>query len=111
MGKQLGAITPPIGELAIAFTCIAPRRFKATVDTTEHDGFGYHGRLVLIPDIRSEPASDIGDSGHLFKLPKRPRASYLCIGPERHRAVSAFLLASAAAAFTQIQARSRLRNM
>ena len=47
VGKHLGAIIPPIGERAIAFTCIVPGRFKATVDTTEHDGFGYHGHLVL----------------------------------------------------------------
>ena len=47
MGKHLGAIIPPIGERAIAFTCIVPGRFKAIVDTTEHDGFGYHGRPVL----------------------------------------------------------------
>src|SRR5262249_45674568 len=40
VGKHLGAIIPPIGERAIAFTCIVPGRFKATVDTTEHNGFG-----------------------------------------------------------------------
>jgi len=34
---------PPIGERAIAFTGIVPRRFQAIGDTTEHDGFGYHG--------------------------------------------------------------------
>ena len=43
----------------------------------------------------SEPATDIGDSRQLLKWPKRPRALHLCIGPERHSAVSAFLLASA----------------
>src|SRR5215472_8339553 len=47
VGKHLGAIIPPIGERAIAFTCIVPGRFKTTVDTTEHDGFGQHGRLTL----------------------------------------------------------------
>jgi hypothetical protein len=43
VGKNLGAIMPPIGERAIAFTGIVPRRFQAIGDTTEHDGFGYHG--------------------------------------------------------------------
>jgi hypothetical protein len=43
VGKQLGAIVPPIGERAIAFTGMVPRRFQAIGDTTEHDGFGYHG--------------------------------------------------------------------
>jgi hypothetical protein len=38
---------PPIGERAIALTCIVAGRFKAIVDTTERDGFGYHGRLLL----------------------------------------------------------------
>ena len=88
MGKKLGAIIPPIGERAIAFTCIVPGRFKATVDTTEHNGFGYHGRLVsffVVVTSLPEPDTDIGDSRHLLKLPKRPRASYLCIGPECRR--------------------------
>jgi hypothetical protein len=67
VGKHLGAIIPPIGERPIAFTCIVPGRFKATVDTTEHDGFGYHGRFFPIPDIRSEPAMDIGDNRHVLK--------------------------------------------
>jgi hypothetical protein len=43
VGKQLGAIMPPIGERAIAFTGMVPRRFQAIGDTTEHDRFGYHG--------------------------------------------------------------------
>jgi hypothetical protein len=34
---------PPIGEWVIAFAGIVPRRFQAIGDTTEHDGFGYHG--------------------------------------------------------------------
>jgi hypothetical protein len=34
---------PPIGERAIAFAGIVPRRFQAIGDTTEHDGFDYHG--------------------------------------------------------------------
>jgi hypothetical protein len=42
VGKQLGAIMPPIGEWAIAFTGMVPRRFQAIGDTTEHDRFGYH---------------------------------------------------------------------
>jgi hypothetical protein len=42
VGKQLGAIMPPIGEWAIAVTGMVPRRFQAIGDTTEHDGFGYH---------------------------------------------------------------------
>jgi len=112
VGKKLGAIIPPIGERAIAFTCIVPGRFKATVDTTEHNGFGYHGRLVsffVVVTSLPEPEMHIGDSRHLLKLPKRPRASYLCIGPEYRSAVGAFLLG--AAAFTQIQARSRPRDM
>jgi hypothetical protein len=50
VGKHLGAIIPPIGERTIALTCIVPGRFKATVDTTEHDGFGYHGRLFLVSE-------------------------------------------------------------
>ena len=68
MGKHLGAIIPPIGERAIAFTCIVPGRFKATVDTAEHDGFGYHGRLVS-PTFGnlSEPAGDIGGNRHILK--------------------------------------------
>jgi hypothetical protein len=42
VGKQLGAIMPPIGEWAIAVTGMVPRRFQAIGDTTEHDRFGYH---------------------------------------------------------------------
>ena len=43
MGKHLSAIMPPIGKRAIAFAGIVPGRFQAIGDTTEHDGFGYHG--------------------------------------------------------------------
>jgi hypothetical protein len=43
VGKHLGAIMPPIGKRTITFTGIVPRRFHAIGDTTEHDGFGYHG--------------------------------------------------------------------
>jgi hypothetical protein len=43
VGKRLGAIMPPIGERAISFAGIIPRRFQAIGDTTEHSGFGYHG--------------------------------------------------------------------
>jgi hypothetical protein len=48
VGKHLGAVLPPIGERAIVFTGIVPRRFQATGDTTEHDGFGYHGLSHLL---------------------------------------------------------------
>jgi hypothetical protein len=34
---------PPIDEWVIAFAGIVPRRFQAIGDTTEHDGYGYHG--------------------------------------------------------------------
>jgi len=37
---------PPIGERAIAFTGIVPRRFQAICDTTEHD-FRRHGLSQL----------------------------------------------------------------
>jgi hypothetical protein len=47
VGKHLGTVIPPIGERAIALTCIVPGRFKAIGDTADQDGFGYHGRLAL----------------------------------------------------------------
>jgi hypothetical protein len=36
-GKHLGTIMPPVGERAIAFSGVVPRRFQAVGDTTEHD--------------------------------------------------------------------------
>jgi hypothetical protein len=60
VGKRLGAIMPPIGEWAISFTGIIQRRFQTIGDTTEHDGFGYHG--VSQPSWRFDVPQTIATS-------------------------------------------------
>jgi hypothetical protein len=47
VGKHVGAIMPPIGEWAIALTCIVAGRFKAIVDTTERDLLAALPRLIV----------------------------------------------------------------